>query len=53
LFFFSQISLEKFALRIINNEINSVHQEMNDIHKFLRLEHDETEIPLKQVKEKS
>ncbi len=49
---FSRIILEKFALRLKNNIDNPDPQEIDNIRKLLRLDHNQTEIPLKQVKKK-
>ena len=49
-FVFSQIVLKKFASRLVNNETDS-DEELEQISKFLRLDPDETEVPLKQVEE--
>ncbi len=51
LFLFSVIVLDKFARRITNNENTSLPQELENIKKFLRLDNDQIEISLNQVKQ--
>ncbi|CAF4047827.1 unnamed protein product [Rotaria sp. Silwood2] len=45
----NQISLEAFASRVTNNEIDLVHHESENIREFLRLNNNQREITLKQA----
>lgn len=42
--------MKVFALRVTNNEGEVFEQEVDNIIKFLRLDSDQTEVPLNQVK---
>jgi hypothetical protein len=42
--------LERFVLRVTNSKKNADHQELDNIVKYLRLNPNETDIHLKQVK---
>ena len=46
----SKIYVKIFALRVTNNEGEAFEQEVDNIVKFLRLDSDQTEVPLNQVK---
>lgn len=45
---FSQVSVNKFAARVTNNDPNGVQQESKDIRKLLGIDKSQREIPLRQ-----
>ena len=47
--FFSQVSLDKFIVRVTNNDHAAIEQESKDVRKFLGITKNHRDIPLRQV----